>query len=66
MRVAVNGREQEIESAITIAALLAALDLAPERTVVELNREIVTHDAYGVTRLRDGDALELVEIVGGG
>ena len=66
MRVVVKGRDREIKPPVTVAALLASMGLAAERTVVELNREIVPRDTYNAVGLQDGDTLELVEIVGGG
>jgi thiamine biosynthesis protein ThiS len=33
---------------------------------VERNQEIVDREAYGETRLFEGDVLELVRLVGGG
>ena len=37
-----------------------------DRVAVELNREIVSRDAWPQTALRDGDKLEIVHFVGGG
>jgi len=66
MRVTVNGRDREVAAGLTVAALLGDAGVDAERTVVELNRQVLTHEAYGSTTLRPGDTLELVEVVGGG
>lgn len=66
MRLLVNGEPRELAEASTVLGLLAALDLDARRLGVELNREIVPKSAYGMTRLRDGDAVEIVHFVGGG
>ena len=40
--------------------------IRPGRVVVELNRDIVSREAHGSTKLNEGDALEIVQFVGGG
>jgi thiamine biosynthesis protein ThiS len=66
MEVTINGEGRELPAEMTVAALLSQLGLEPNRTVVELNREIVPRDRYGEAGVVAGDVLELVEIVGGG
>ena len=66
MRVVVNGREREVTAGATVASLLGDLGLAPERTVVELNRHVLEREGYAGAALAEGDVMELVEIVGGG
>jgi sulfur carrier protein len=50
----------------TISGLLGALEIAPERVAVELDRRIVKRDQWEQTSLRDGAQLEVVQFVGGG
>ena len=66
MKLKINGEESEIADGLTVAALLEELKIRPARVVVERNREIVAREVYGVTRLADGDTLEIVHFVGGG
>jgi thiamine biosynthesis protein ThiS len=66
VRVLVNGDERSFPAGTSVAALLAALDVSSPRVAVERNREIVPKAAYPSTRLEEGDALEVVEFVGGG
>ncbi|MGQ0704040.1 MAG: sulfur carrier protein ThiS [Gemmatimonadales bacterium] len=61
-----NGESRRVAGPLTLADLLATLDLDPREVVVELNRQIVRRPALGGTRLRDGDTVELVHFVGGG
>ncbi|MFA4903658.1 MAG: sulfur carrier protein ThiS [Desulfobaccales bacterium] len=65
MIVTINGQDREVAAA-TVLSLLAELDLHPQGTIVERNREIVDREAYGETHLSEGDVLELVRLVGGG
>ena len=66
MKLKINGEEKEIADGVTLTALLEDLKIRPARVVIERNREIVAREAYGVTRLADGDTLEIVHFVGGG
>ena len=66
MKLKINGEESEIADGLTVTTLLEELKIRPARVVVERNREIVAREAYGITRLADGDNLEIVHFVGGG
>jgi thiamine biosynthesis protein ThiS len=66
MEVTVNGEVRELPAELTVVELLSHFGLEVNRTVVELNREIVPRDRYGEAAVAAGDLLELVEIVGGG
>ena len=66
MRIRVNGDEREVAPESTVAALLDSLGLRPGAVVVERNGVIVSREAFAATPLADGDALELVRLVGGG
>jgi sulfur carrier protein len=66
MNVQVNGEKKEIGEGLSVAELLAELEIRPGRVVVELNRDVLARDAHGATVLKDGDAIEIVHFVGGG
>ena len=66
MKIRVNGEEKEIADGLNVARLLEELQIRPGRVVVELNRNIVSREAHGLTLLKEGDALEIVHFVGGG
>ena len=66
IQLSVNGQAQRLEPGANIAQLLDALELAEKRVAVERNGEIVPRGRYAVTRLSEGDALEIVVAVGGG
>jgi len=51
---------------LTIASLLAKLDIDPRRVAVERNFVIVKRDKYATTEIGDGDQIEVVNFVGGG
>ncbi|GMV96139.1 MAG: sulfur carrier protein ThiS [Phycisphaerae bacterium] len=66
MRVRVNGREMNVATDTTVALLLAALRLEPRHVAVEVNRELVPRRTFEATRLKEGDEVEIVTLVGGG
>lgn len=66
MTVQINGEERDLAEGLTLAALLEQLGMQADRVAVELNREIVRREAWGQTRLKSGDRLEVVQFVGGG
>jgi sulfur carrier protein len=66
VRVRVNGDERRFPNGTSVAAMLAALGVSTPRVAVERNREILPKAEYSSTELEEGDALEVVEFVGGG
>lgn len=61
-----NGESQEVPEGLTVATLLARLQLPADRVAVERNLEILPRDRWSETRLQPGDRLEVVQFVGGG
>jgi thiazole synthase len=66
MKLTVNGKEQNFDATISLAALLEKLGMKQDRVAVELNREIVRRELWAETQLSDSDKLEIVHFVGGG
>ena len=69
MKINVNGKEIELELDQENALLSSALNLMgykPNTIVVELNNLIINSIQLGEVKLKDGDNLEIVSIVGGG
>ena len=61
-----NGDLREVPESLTLAALLAWLNLLEDRVAVELNREIAARATWAETIIQPGDHLEVVHFVGGG
>jgi sulfur carrier protein len=66
MQIIVNGETHTTDGEITIAELLARLNLTPGRVAVEVNEELVRRTEFGQRRLEEGDRVEIVTLVGGG
>jgi thiamine biosynthesis protein ThiS len=66
MRLTVNGETREAPDSATLADVLASLGIDGRRVAIERNLEIAPRSQWAETRLQDGDALEIVQFVGGG
>jgi thiamine biosynthesis protein ThiS len=66
MQIHFNGQPREVDERITVAALLAQLELEPRYVAVEVNLELVPRDRHSEHELQAGDRLEVVTLVGGG
>jgi thiamine biosynthesis protein ThiS len=66
LRVYVNGEGREFSDPLSLAQLIAELDLPPARIAVELNRVVVRRKEWDTTELSDDDRIEIVHFVGGG
>ncbi len=65
MELTLNGETKAIAGR-TVADLVAELGLAGQAVAVEVNREVVPRRDHEITRLNDGDTVEVVTLVGGG
>ncbi len=69
MKIKVNGEEKKLELDQENALLSSALNLLGYKSntiIVELNNLIINSINWGKVKLKDGDNLEIVSIVGGG
>ena len=69
MKIKVNGEEKKIDLDQENALLSIALNsmgYKPNTIVVELNNLIINSIKWEKVKLKDGDNLEIVSIVGGG
>jgi thiamine biosynthesis protein ThiS len=64
--IVVNGSPRVVAEGATLLDVLGTLSLDPRAVVVEHNRRIVRRPALGEVRVAPGDAIELVQFVGGG
>jgi thiamine biosynthesis protein ThiS len=61
-----NGDAHEVPNPLTVADLLAQLEIDPRRVAVEHNLIVLKRATFATTMVRDGDAVEIVNFVGGG
>lgn len=66
MKLTLNGEERQFDHVRTVRDLVVELGLAKAAVAVELNRHVVPRRDHEQARLTDGDAVEVVSLVGGG
>jgi thiamine biosynthesis protein ThiS len=66
VRITLNGEPHDLERQVTVAELLARLDIDPRRVAVEHNLEILKRHRFADVTVDDGDTVEIVNFVGGG
>ena len=66
MTIRLNGDAHDLPAPLSIAELLARLEIDPRRVAVERNFLVVKRDAYASTVVHEGDEIEIVNFVGGG
>ena len=66
MNVTVNGKPRQIEHETDISTLLRAFEIDPRLVAVAVNGDVVPKHDYEAARVREGDAIEIVRMVGGG
>ncbi len=66
MKLIVNGNETELNGNLTVAGLLNNLKIEPARIAIEVNLNIIKKCDYDKHVLNSGDAVEIVNFVGGG
>ncbi len=66
MKISVNGKEKDVPELITIKTLLINMQVAPEMVACELNLNMIKRNQYDSTALRDGDQIEILQMIGGG
>ena len=64
--IQVNGQAVEMEQGLSVQDYLCRKNYQVNRIAVELNGVILPKRDYPVTRLNDGDQVEIVNFVGGG
>ena len=69
MKIKVNGEEKFINNSnkeFTLTEALIKLGYNSNTIIVELNNLIVNNESWQENKVKDGDKLEIVSIVGGG
>ena len=69
MKIQVNGEEKFINNSnkeVILTEALSQLGYNSNTIIVELNNLIVNNESWQENKVKDGDKLEIVSIVGGG
>ncbi len=66
MQILVNEAARTVRDQLTVAELVAELGLRAQQVAIEVNRELVPRGRHDSHKLAEGDAVEIVTLVGGG
>jgi len=66
VNIMLNGERHDLAAPMSVAELLRNLAIDARRVAVEHNLVVVKRAAYQDTLVKDGDAVEIVNFVGGG
>ena len=66
MKIHVNGQPHQLTDSLSLLALLEQLEVKRAQVAVELNGELVPREQHAAHQLVEGDAIEIVTLVGGG
>lgn len=66
MKIKLNGKYYEIGEEVLLQDFLRERKLDPQRCVAEVNGEALSKDKFLVYILKDGDVVEVMQLVAGG
>jgi sulfur carrier protein len=66
MRITVNGEARDVPEGTSVLGLVELLGVPRQATAVEVNRTLVPRSLQDRRALAEGDAVEIVTLVGGG
>ena len=69
MNTTVNGKPRTTDATVTsmpLLAFLAAHDVNPKLVAVAINGDVIPKSTFADAVVREGDAIEVVRMVGGG
>jgi len=66
MKIILNGREEILDGATTVAGLIALKELNPNAVIVEYNHNLIKKEDWDDTAIKENDRLEILRFVGGG
>jgi sulfur carrier protein len=66
MRLQVNGKEEVVQNDITVGELLKSKGINPNLVACELNLSIIRRANLPTVILKEGDVLEIIQMMGGG
>ncbi len=66
IKITLNGEEKILEKKISVAQLIADLELDVKKIAVEKDLEIVNANQFAEIILDEGSSVEIVHFIGGG
>lgn len=67
MFLVINGKDyHDLPDGLSVAGLIAYLELPEKKMAIELNRVVVSKSTYNDVMLSENDILEIIHFIGGG
>ncbi len=66
MQIQINGKQEQVADGVTLRSLLETKGINPNLVACELNLAIVKRARLGEVVLKEGDVLEVLQMIGGG
>jgi sulfur carrier protein len=66
VKIAVNGKDREIEERTDISGLIAQFRLKGDALIVTVNGNVVERGLWGQKVICEGDRVDFISLVGGG
>lgn len=66
VRLEINGKTETVLEGLTVRALLEGRGINPNVVACELNLTVLKRSVLAETHLKDGDRLEIIQMIGGG
>ena len=66
MNIIVNGSERHCPTDSNLSELLTLLDMQDKKIALEINKEVISRGEYDSYILNEGDAVEIIQAIGGG
>jgi sulfur carrier protein len=71
MQLTVNGKPRDVDATpaadgLPLLDMLAAFDVNPRLVAVAINGDVIPKGEFASARIREGDTIEIVRMVGGG
>ena len=66
MNIRINGKDETIDSPVSIAELVSGKALLPDAVAVEHNLRIVSKEEWAETMVQENDTIEIIGFFGGG
>ena len=66
MNIIVNGLERHCPADSNLSELLRLLEMQDKKIALEINKEVIPRGEYDSYILNEGDAVEIIQAIGGG